>query len=117
MEFSVFFNKLKIEDIYSNNAEKMLIEFKKCCETENDFIQLYELKNILEVVHIFNKLYEAYLDCSKGNLDPFFKEIEMLSNLLEENFISCYSYSYYFYVYLNYIYNLFNVFTNSITFR
>ena len=105
MEFSVFFNELKIEDIYSNNAKKMLIEFKKCCETENDFIQLYELKNILEVVNIFNRLHTAYLDCSKGNLDPLFKEIEILSNLLEDNFISCYSYAYYFYVYLNYIYN------------
>lgn len=104
MEFSVFFNKLKIEDIYSNDAETMLIEYKKCCETENDYIQLYELKDILEVVNIYHELHSAYLDCSEGNIEPLFNEIELLSNLLEENFISCYSYAYYFYVYLTYIY-------------
>ena len=104
MEFSVFFNQLLINDITSYNSEKILIEYKNNCVTENDYIQLYELKNILEVVNIFTNLHNAYLNCTKNNQDPLFEEIENLSNLLESNSISCYSYAYYFYVYLSYIF-------------
>ena len=38
MEFSVFFNKLEIDDIYSRNAKKLLARYKECCEDNNDYI-------------------------------------------------------------------------------
>ena len=105
MEFSVFFKNLKINDFYPCDAEKLLILYKSNCKNETDFIQLYELKSILEVVNIFDRLHKAYLNCKKNNCDVLFTEIEELSKLLEKNSISCYSYSYYFYVYLDYIIN------------
>ena len=105
MEFSAFFNSLKIEYFYSESAENLLQRYKDCCKDENDFIQLYELKDILSVENIFNKLHKAYLSCEYRDFNNLFKEIERLSNVLEENSISCYSYSYFFYVYLVYIYN------------
>ena len=105
MEFSVFFNKLKIGDFYSENAENFLLKFKASCKDENDFIQLYELKDILSVENIFYMLHKAYLGCEYQKLNALFDEIERLSNVLEENSISCYSYSYFFYVYITYIYN------------
>ena len=65
MEFSVFLNQLSFNDIITFSSKKILIEYKNRCTIENDFIQLYELKNILEVVNIFRNLFNAYLNCNK----------------------------------------------------
>lgn len=108
MEFAAFFNKyMTVSKFDGFNAENFLVSFKEQCESEEDFVQLYELKNIFEVIDLFGELHRAYMQWrnqgASDNFDPIFDKIEALSNTLEDNGISCYSYSYYIYVYLSFI--------------
>ena len=70
MEFSVFFNKyMTVSKFDGFNAENFLVSFKEQCESEEDFVQLYELKNIFEVIDLFGELHRAYMQWrNRGNL-------------------------------------------------
>ena len=56
MEFSAFFDKLKIENTFNCSATDLLGKYKNECTTDNDFIQLYELQDIIDVVDVFSCL-------------------------------------------------------------
>lgn len=92
----------------SDNLDKtVLVAFSSYCTDNVEMLQFQELKNILVVNDNFGSaLINAYLSCKNDNDISFTllaDKIEEISEELEKNNISCFSYSYYISCYLDLI--------------
>ena len=97
----------------SDNFDKtVLVAFSEYCSNNNDILQFQELKNILLVNANFGSaLAQAYLSCKNRNDESFAllaDKIEEISDELEKNNISCFSYSYFISCYLDLFKVVFN---------
>ena len=90
----------------SNDFDKtVLVAFGSYCVDSNDMLQFQELKNILVINADFGSaLAQSYLDCKNSGDFSFAllaDKIEEISDELEKNNISCFSYSYFISCYLD----------------
>ena len=112
MEFLEFLKilpkKLKEHKIdFSNNKADLFILklFYKTLSSEEDNIQFNELKDIIGVMPIGHAIYTSIMSSELNkdvHLEEVLKTIENIADKMEENNISCYSYSYFIYSYLEY---------------
>lgn len=91
--------------------KNVLVAFGAYCANNNEMLRLQELKNILSTgTHLGSALLQAYLAC-KSSGDSSFKQladrIEEIADELEQNNISCFSYSYFISCYLDLIRDLY----------
>ena len=91
--------------------KNVLVAFGAYCANNNEMLRLQELKNILSTgTHLGSALLQAYLAC-KSSGDSSFKQladrIEEIADELEQNNISCFSYSYFISCYLDLIKELY----------
>lgn len=87
--------------------KKISLAFETYCQDDNDYLQLQEYRNILACnVLLANLIFGSYLTSKKNN-DKHYKaladRIETISDTLEKNNISCFSYSYFIYAFLKYL--------------
>ncbi len=106
MNFSDFISEHSSDPSFLKNREKLESCFEKVCQSGDDFVQLYELKNILEVTNVFERLLKAREACGANNGKPLFEEIERISDELERHSISCFSYAYFLSEFLSLLFSL-----------